>query len=95
MTPRLRITAAPQASLRLNGSKSGSEPRSLGEASATLGTLQARPEEVGTELPRRPSWPAVDGLQISRITGIIIGLRPVVFCTSRFSSARTFSFTMP
>ena len=35
------------------------------------------------------------GLQISRITGIIIGRRPVVFWISRFSSARTFSLTMP
>jgi hypothetical protein len=43
----------------------------------------------------KPSWLAVACPQISRITGIIIGLRPVVFCTSRFSSARTFSFTMP
>ena len=33
--------------------------------------------------------------QISRITGIIMGLRPVVFWIRRFSSARTFSLTMP
>jgi len=33
--------------------------------------------------------------QISRITGIIIGRRPVVFWIIRFSSTRTFSFTMP
>jgi len=33
--------------------------------------------------------------QISRITGIIIGLRPVVFWIRRFSSDRTFSLTVP
>src|ERR1017187_7015113 len=33
--------------------------------------------------------------QISRIIGIIIGRRPVVFWIRRFNSTRTFSFTMP
>src|SRR5579863_4853259 len=33
--------------------------------------------------------------QISRITGMIRGLRPVVFWISRLSSTRTFSLTMP
>jgi hypothetical protein len=33
--------------------------------------------------------------QISRMIGIIMGRRPVVFWISRFSSTRTFSFTMP
>ena len=33
--------------------------------------------------------------QISRITGIIMGRRPVVFWINRFRSARTFSFTIP
>ena len=87
----MRITATAQASLRLNGSNSGCES----EACAIPGIREARPEEQRIELPPRPSWLAVDWAQISKITGIIIGLRPVVFCTSRFSSARTFSFTMP
>ncbi len=34
-------------------------------------------------------------LQISKITGMIIGRRPVVFWITRFSSTRTFSLTMP
>ena len=34
-------------------------------------------------------------VQISRITGMIIGLRPVVFWIRRFNSPRTFSLTMP
>ena len=33
--------------------------------------------------------------QISKITGIIIGRRPVVFWIRRFKSARTFSLTIP
>ncbi len=33
--------------------------------------------------------------QISRITGMIIGRRPVLFWINRFSSTRTRSFTMP
>lgn len=33
--------------------------------------------------------------QISRITGMIIGRRPVDFWIMRFNSTRTFSFTMP
>ena len=33
--------------------------------------------------------------QISRITGMIIGLLPVVFWIRRLSSARTLSLTMP
>ena len=36
-----------------------------------------------------------DAYQISRITGMIIGLRPVVFWIMRLSSTRTFSLTMP
>ncbi len=35
------------------------------------------------------------GHQISSITGIIMGRRPVVFWIRRFNSARTFSLTMP
>jgi len=41
-----------------------------------------------------PSNVAASGSDL-RITGMIIGLRPVVFWISRFNSARTFSFTMP
>ena len=33
--------------------------------------------------------------QISKITGMIMGRRPVVFWIRRFNSARTFSFTIP
>ncbi len=39
--------------------------------------------------------PSVPSLQISNITGIIIGRRPVLFWISRFSSTRTRSVTMP